>query len=52
MPRLVLFLLQHAHSRLVVGAHFVRDGHALRDREPACILRDVNERGRRFQRRV
>ena len=41
---LVLRLLQPAPGCLVVGAHLVRDGHALGDREPACIPLNVRER--------
>src|SRR6266849_2501819 len=43
--RFVPLLLQHAHCRLVGRAHFIRDGHALRDRVVRCrVVGDLQHR--------
>ena len=42
--RLVPRFVQHAHRRLVVGAHPGRDAHRLRDREPTRIPLDLRLR--------
>src|SRR6185437_8849718 len=48
---IVLRRSEHAHSLIIFGAHFVRDGRLLRNREAVGIPLEVQGRGWRWRRR-